>query len=142
MEIGGLRWYPDNSPYTFDICLLSDFVLIAKYRLAPLWQSLLICIDFTMNAVIYDFIRKSLYERNCISDIRRSLLEFNTRRMAGKLLLAYRILLIRHKTGFALSPQVFSFIKTQIDLNTLVGRSLKKKPLTRSFSGLKIRATG
>jgi hypothetical protein len=118
-ELDGLRWRPAKSNYAYDICLLPNFVVVAKYRLTPTVQNLLASIDFTVNAIGYDIDRHILHEHGCISAIKNRLIEFNTRRMVNKLLLAYRILLIHHKTGFQLSTEVQSFLKSQIDFDTL-----------------------
>ena len=118
-EFGGLRWHPRETNYSFDICLLPNFIMVAKFNLAPTTQNFLATIDLTVNAVIYDVANQILLERNCISAIKNRLIEFNTHLMLNKYMLAYRALLIRAKTDFLLSKQVFSFIKAQIDLNTL-----------------------
>jgi len=123
-ELGGWSWQPAGCRYAFDLCLLPNFVIIAKYDLAPSLENLLKSVDFTVNAVAYDVAGRRIFERHCISDISRRVIEFNTRRMASKLLHAYRILLVRHKTGFRLSERVFSFVRGQLDVDTL--RSLKQ----------------
>jgi len=118
-ELGGLRWLPDEAKYVFDICLLPNFVMIAKYHLAPTVSNFLATIDLTVNAACYDIGRHQLDERGCVRAIKNRVIEFNTGCMLNKLLLAYRVLLIRHKTGFFLSDHVYSFVKDQIDLDTL-----------------------
>jgi hypothetical protein len=118
-ELGGWRWQPSACPYAFDLCLLPNFVIIAKYGLAPTLENLLQSVDFTVNAVVYDVAGRRMFEHHCISDISRRVIEFNTRRMATKLLHAYRILLVRHKTGFRLSAKVFAFVRGQLDIDTL-----------------------
>ena len=128
-ELGGWRWCPPGCPYAFDLCLLPKFVIIAKYALAPTLENLLKSVDFTVNAVVYDVAGHRIFEHHCISDISRRVIEFNTRRMATKLLHAYRILLVRHKTGFRLSQKVFSFVRGQLDVDTL--RSLKQLLLSK-----------
>jgi hypothetical protein len=118
-ELGGWRWQPSGCPYAFDLCLLPNFAIIAKYGLAPTLENLLHSVDFTVNAVVYDVTDRRMFEHGCISDISRRVIEFNTRRMATKLLHAYRILLVSHKTGFRLSEKVFSFVRGQLDVDTL-----------------------
>jgi hypothetical protein len=118
-ELGGWRWQPRGCPYAFDLCLLPNFAIIAKYGLAPTLENLLQSVDFTVNAVVYDVAGRRLFEHHCISDISRRVIEFNTRRMATKLLHAYRVLLVGHKTGFRLSEKVFEFVRGQLDVDTL-----------------------
>jgi len=119
-DLGGLRWYPSSSDYVYDISLLPNFIIIDKYKLAPTINNLLTSIDFTVNAVIYDVVYKEFYEQGCISSIKKRIIKFNTQRFASKLMLAYRIFLIRHKTGFFLSQRVFTYVKSQIDLDLLI----------------------
>jgi hypothetical protein len=118
-ELGGWRWQPSGCPYAFDLCLLPNFAIIAKYGLAPTLENLLQSVDFTVNAVVYDVAGRRMFEHHCISDISRRVIAFNTRRMTTKLLHAYRILLVGHKTGFRLSEEVFSFVRGQLDVDTL-----------------------
>ena len=118
-DLGGLRWYPSSSGYAYDISMLPKFIIIEKYRLAPTMNTLLTSIDFTVNAVIFDVVRKKLYEQGCLSSIKKRIIEFNTQRFASKLILAYRIILIRHKTDFLLSQRVFAYVKNRIDLDLL-----------------------
>lgn len=119
-DIGGVRWRPARSTYDIDICLLQDFIIIKKYHLAPVLQNLIGAIDFTMNTVVYDICNQKLYERNALADIQKRLLAFNTRKLYTKTAIAYRTLLLRYKTGFALSQDVFYFVKQLIDLDTLM----------------------
>jgi hypothetical protein len=118
-ELGGWRWHPQGSAMAYDFCLLSKFIIIAKYRLAPTLANLLASIDLTVNAVIYDVSNKKLHEKRCIDAIKNRIIDFNTWRSVNKLLLVYRILLIHHKIRFRPSGQVFSFLKLQNDLETL-----------------------
>ncbi len=104
-ELGGLRWHLAETNYSFDICLLPNFIMIS--------------IDLTVNAVIYDVDHHILLERHSISAIENRMIGFNTHLMLNKLLLVYRVLLIRHKTGFSLSEPVYCFIKDQVDIDTL-----------------------
>jgi len=118
-ELGGWRWQPRGCPYAFDLCLLPNFVIIAKYGLAPTLENLLKSVDFTVNAIVYDVAGRRIFEDHCISDISRRMIEFNTPRMLSRLLHAYRIMLVRHKTGFQLSETVFAFLRGQLDLDTV-----------------------
>jgi hypothetical protein len=44
---------------------------------------------------------------------------FNTKMLYNRTATAYRAQLLRHKTGFMLSPGVFEIVKQAIDLETL-----------------------
>jgi len=118
-DLGGVRWHPKSSDVTFDLCLLPKFVLVQKYRLQPTLENLLNCIDFTINAIVFDVAAGKLYERKCTEAIENRCMDFNTYRFYTKQLLAYRILLIRRKTGFMLSEKIFSYMKHQISLSDL-----------------------
>lgn len=118
-ELCGVRWLPESSNLAFDICRLSDFVIIKKYKLAPSLESLLQTLDFTINAVVFDVGARQLYENGCLAAIRDRQLDFNTTYKMNKRLLAYRILLIRFKTGFILSDPVFNFLKYRLDIDTI-----------------------
>ena len=118
-DLGGIRWKPPGSVYSIDICLLRDFTIIKKYGLKPDLDNLLTALDFTMNAVVFDTERGRLYERNALTDIRKRLMAFNTKMLYNRTATAYRALLLRHKTGFMLSPGVFEFVKQAIDIETL-----------------------
>jgi len=118
-DLGGIRWKPAGSIYSIDICLLRDFTIIKKYGLEPDLDNLLTALDFTMNTVVFDTGRGRLYERNALTDIRKRLMAFNTKMLYNRTATAYRALLLRHKTGFMLSPGVFEFVKQAIDLETL-----------------------
>jgi hypothetical protein len=74
---------------------------------------------FTVNAVLYDFHSRTLVERGCTAAVRDRVIEFNSRLIPDKRLIAYRILLMGHKTGFKLSAPVFHFVKYKLDLETL-----------------------
>jgi hypothetical protein len=119
-DLGGVRWKPAGSIYSIDICLLRDFAIIKKYGLKPHLDNLLRALDFTMNTVVFDTGRGRLYERNALTDIRKRLMAFNTKMLYNRTATAYRALLLRHKTGFMLSPGVFDFVKQAIDLETLI----------------------
>jgi hypothetical protein len=131
-ELDGIRWHPKSSHVAFDLCLLPKFVLLQKYRLQPTLENLLNCIDFTINAIVFEVNTGKLYEKKCIASITTRCMDFNTHRFYTKQLLAYRILLIRHKTGFNVSEAVFSFLKHQLslsdlsDLNALFKRKIGK----------------
>lgn len=120
IDLGGIRWYPENTEFSFDLCLLQDFLLIKKYRLEPNVASLLRSTDFTVNAIVYDIQRGILHQRRCICDIEKRLLDFNTLMIYDKLILIYRILIMSHKTNFILSENVFRFLKTAVDLDTII----------------------
>ncbi len=118
-ELGGLRWRPQSSAYVFDICLLPHFHIIAKFRLAPTLQNFMTAIDFTVNAIVFDIDTRNLFERGCRHAILQRMIDFNTTYMISKTMLAYRIVLIRHKTGFRLARPTFIFLKHQIDFEGL-----------------------
>ncbi len=115
----GIRWYPENSPFVFDLCLLPNFLVIKTYHLGPTMQNLLASIDFTANAIIYNYTRQTLTEKGCMAAIRDRVIDFNSQLIPGKCLIAYRILVIGHKTGFHFSRPVYRFLKDQLDLETL-----------------------
>jgi len=119
-DLGGIRWQPEGCGYDMDLCLMRDFVVLVKLRLSPTLDHLLETLDFTMNTLVYDLKRKRLYERNAFSDIRRRLLEFNTRTFYTRLATCYRALLLRHKTGFIFSEAVFRFLRSEVDIDTLI----------------------
>jgi hypothetical protein len=60
-----------------------------------------------------------LHENGCLAAIRDRQLDFNTTYKMNKRLLAYRILLIRFKTGFILADRVFNFLKYRLDIDTI-----------------------
>jgi hypothetical protein len=118
-DLKGLRWQPDSSALAYDLCLLPDFVVIDIGHLEPTVENLLTGIDFTVNAIIYDLNRNTLVERGCLAAIGNRTIAFNSRLIPGRKLIAYRILLIRHKTGFNLAEPVFDFINSRLDLETV-----------------------
>ena len=118
-DLRGMRWYPVSSGLAFDLCLLPDFVVIDTYHLEPTMENLLSGIDFTVNAILYDCRRKTLVEKGCTAAVRDRVIDFNSSLIPDKPLIAYRILLIRHKTGFNLSGRVFQFIKMRLELATV-----------------------
>ena len=117
-DLRGIRWQPESSDLVFDICRLCDFVIIKAYRLAPSLESLLQTLDFTLNAVVFDVGNRQVYENGCLAAIQARCLDFNTSHCMSKLLLAYRVLLIRFKTGFILADRVFAFLKYRLDIDT------------------------
>ena len=128
-DLKGLRWQPESSAYAHDLCLLPDFLVIHTYRLDPTMENLLAGIDFTINAIIYDYRRRTLVEYGCLAAIRDRIIDFNSRLIPDKSLIAYRILLMAHKTGFRLSEMVFQYLTQRLDVETLVRlkRSLRAK---------------
>jgi len=123
-DLGGLQWHPGTCPVSFDICLLKDFVILRKNRLTPSLDNLMASIDFTMNTLVYDVRPRRLHAGGAIKDIQKRLMEFHSPVFFSRPLTAYRILLLRSKTGFMLSSTTFQFIKQQVDLDILM--SLKK----------------
>ena len=115
----GLRWYPISSGLAFDLCLLPDFLVIDTCHLEPTMDNLLSGIDFTVNAIVYDYRRRTLVEKGCTTAVRDRVIDFNSRFIPDKELIAYRILLISHKTGFNLSERVFQFLKMRLELATV-----------------------
>lgn len=118
-DLKGIRWLPEASALAYDLCLLPNFLVIATCHLDPTPANLLACIDFTMNAVIYDYGRRTLTENGCIAAIHDRTIDFNCHIIPDKFLIAYRILLFAHKTGFRLSPAVFQFVTKRLELETL-----------------------
>ncbi len=128
-DLGGVRWRPASSAYAFDLCPLSNFIILVKNHLPPTVENLLACIDFTANAAVFDIDNQRLHESHCIAAVEKRLLDFNTTRFITKLLLSYRILLIGYKTGFTLSKGLFAYLKNHVDVDTLSALKsvLKKK---------------
>jgi hypothetical protein len=119
-DLGGLRWQPESSAFAHDLCLLPDFLVINTYRLDPTMENLLAGIDFTINAIIYDYRRRILVEDGCLEAIRDRVIDFNSRLIPDRCLIAYRILLMAHKTGFRISEVVFQFLTQRLDVETLL----------------------
>ncbi len=119
-ELGGIRWYPEPSPCVWDLWLLPNFIIIKNFNLDASVTTLLENIDFNVNAVIYDPFGLRLQERGCLRAIRRKTLDFNTLKIADKAMIAYRILLIRHKIKFTLSERMFAFLKYRLELDALI----------------------
>lgn len=118
-DLKGLRWQPASSALAYDLCLLPDFVVIDIGHLEPTVENLLTGIDFTVNAIVYDVRRNTLVEKGCRAAVGNRAIEFNSRLIPNRKLIAYRILLIRHKTGFHLAEPVFDFIRTRLELQTV-----------------------
>ncbi|MBC2709560.1 MAG: hypothetical protein HGJ94_00665 [Desulfosarcina sp.] len=116
----GMRWHPASSVFAYDLCLLPDFVVIETYHLDPTMENLLTGIDFTVNAILYDCHRKTLVENGCTAAVRDRVIDFNSRLIPDKRLMAYRILLMCYKTGFNLSDPVFQFVKNRLELETVI----------------------
>jgi len=118
-DLKGIRWYPASSPLAYDICLLPDFLVIDAYRLDPNLVNLLRSVDFTINAIVYDIRRRKLFEMGCTAAVRQRRIDFNCRLIPDKRLIAYRIFLMAHKTGFELARPVFQFVKQQLELESV-----------------------
>jgi hypothetical protein len=118
-DLKGMRWHPAGSDLVYDLCLLHDFLGIAAYRLEPTMSNLLAGIDFTINAILFDVDRRSVVERGCTAAIQAGEIDFNSRRIPDKGLLAYRALLMAHKTGFRLSPSVFDYLRNRLEVGVL-----------------------
>lgn len=123
-DLKGVRWHPRGSDLAYDIGVLADFLVIRHGHLAPTPENLLVGIDFSMNAILYDPRRRRLLEKGCIAAIRERMIDFNSRIIPDKRLMAYRILLMGHKTGFIFSEPVFQYVRNRLELETLT--ELKK----------------
>ncbi len=66
-ELGGVRWFPEDSAFSFDIGLLARFMVIEKFRLAPTPLSLLGAIDFDVNAVMWNWDRRQVLASGWVS---------------------------------------------------------------------------
>ncbi|MFO8083806.1 MAG: hypothetical protein R6U27_05750 [Desulfobacterales bacterium] len=128
-DFGGIRWYPKESCYSFDLSLLENFLPIAKFKLEPNVDNLLATIDFDVNALMFDIKNSLFYEKGALKAVREKTIGFNAAKTYHRGLLAYRLLLIRHKIGFYLSREAFRFIRTTVDLETVlwIQRTLKSK---------------
>ena len=118
-DFGGVRWFPKDSAFSLDLSLLENFLPIKKFHLAPTLENLLKTIDFNVNAVIYDFKDEALHERFILKTIRKKRVGFNSGWFYDKLLLAYRLLVIRHKINFYFSEQAFKFIRDSIAFDSV-----------------------
>ena len=118
-DLKGIRWHPALSDLPYDLCLLPDFLVIDIFHLEPTVENLLAGIDFTINAIIYDYRRQTLIERGCTAAVSARVIDFNCDLMPDKGLIAYRILLMSHRTGFPLALPVFDFVRKRLALETL-----------------------
>ena len=119
-DLKGIRWQPVPSDFAYDLCLLPDFVVIEAYHLDPTMENLLTGIDFTVNAILYNFHRRTLVEKGCTAAVSDGVIDFNSCLVPCKRLIAYRILLMGYKTGFILSERVFQFVKIRLDLEPAI----------------------
>jgi len=122
--LGGIRWYPEKTGFYFDLCPLSDFIIIKGFNLKPSLDNLILNIDFNVNAVVFDVKKKVVYERNCIRSISGRFLDFNAILIYDKLITVYRMLLFYEKLQFFLSERAFNYIKMAVDIDLLI--SLKR----------------
>jgi hypothetical protein len=122
--MGGVRWQPPDSPFSFDLCRLADFVVFRLFPMPPTLENLLTNIDFSANAVIYDPAEDRLYERGCLNAVYARRFDFNTLRLCDKLISTYRILVLSHKLEFTLSERVFHYLRATADIDLLI--SLKR----------------
>ncbi|MDZ7597373.1 MAG: hypothetical protein U5J82_03550 [Desulfobacterales bacterium] len=119
-EMGGIRWQPPDSPFSFDLCRLADFLVFRLFPMPPTLENLLANIDFSANAVIYDPAADRLYERGCRAAIYARRFDFNTLRLCDKLISTYRILVLSHKLDFTLSERVFHYLRATADIDLLI----------------------
>lgn len=122
--LGGIRWYPEKTDLYIDLCLLSDFIVIEGLNLKPSLDNLILNIDFSVNAIVFDVKKEHIYERNCIKSISARVLDFNSNLIYDKLIMVYRIILFSEKLRFILSERAFNYIKTAVDIDLLI--SLKR----------------
>jgi len=122
--LGGIRWYPETTDLYFDLCLLSDFIVIKGLNLKPSLDNLILNIDFNVNAIVFDVKKGNIYERNCISSISARFLDFNSDLIYDKLITVYRLLLFCEKLRFFLSERAFYYIKMAVDIDLFI--SLKR----------------
>jgi hypothetical protein len=116
-DFGGVRWYPKDSAYSFDLSLLDNFLPIEKFHLEPDIDNLLATIDFDVNALIFEVKSSHFYEKSAIEAIKDKTIGFNAKKTYDKGFLAYRLLLIRHKIGFYPSREAFRFLRSGVDLD-------------------------
>ncbi len=119
-DFGGIRWYPKNSAYSFDLSLLDNFLPIEKFQLEPDINNLLATIDFNVNALIFEVKNNHFYENSAINGIKEKIIGFNAQKTYDKGFLAYRLLLIRHKIGFYPSREAFRFLRSGVDLDMML----------------------
>ena len=119
-DLKGLRWQPAGSHLAYDISLLPDFLVIDHYQLEPTLEIFLECIDFTINAIVFDVRGQVLHDAGCAAAVRARTIAFNSYRIPDKVMIAYRILLMAHKTGFRLAEPVFDFVRQRLELEALI----------------------
>jgi hypothetical protein len=137
-DFGGIRWYPEKSCFSFDLSLLDNFLPIKKFRMEPNIDSLLETIDFTVNTLLFGVKNEIFYEKGALEGIKKKVIGFNAEKTYDKGLLAYRLLLIRHKIGFYPSREAFRFLRTTIDLDTMawIKKTLKSKVDKKVYKGV------
>lgn len=118
-ELGGIRWRPVGSGWIVDLCRIEDFVIIRQHHLDPTPEGLLAAIDFDVNAVTYELGGETLRETGCVRAIQKRTIGFNSHLFFNKAHLGYRVLLIQHRINFRVSENVFNFLKSAIDVETL-----------------------
>jgi hypothetical protein len=119
-DFGGIRWYPYKSAFSFDLCLLDNFLPIKKFHLDPNIDNLLATIDFNVNALLFDVKKNHFYEKGAINAIKEKTIGLNSEKTYDKGLLAYRLLLIRHKIGFYPSREAYRFLRSTVDLDMIL----------------------
>ncbi len=110
-DLKGIRWQPVGSQLAYDLSLLPDFIVIKHYQLEPTLENFMAGIDFSINAIVFDMRRQVLHDAGCTAAVRARTIAFNSRRIPDKVLIAYRILLMAHKTGFCLAEPVFDLVR-------------------------------
>ena len=118
-DLKGIRWHPQVSDLAFDLCRLMDFLVIREGHLPANLENLLNGIDFTMNAVIFEPFQSRLIEKGCTRAVRHRVIDFNSRIIPDRYLIAYRILLMGYKIGFFFSEPVFQYVRSHLDLDAL-----------------------
>jgi hypothetical protein len=91
---------------------------------------LLATIDFNVNALLFDVKKNHFYEKGAINAIKEKTIGFNAEKTYDKGLLAYRLLLIRHKIGFypsRRSIQVFTYRHVDLDMMLWIKKTLESK---------------
>jgi hypothetical protein len=119
-DFGGIRWYPYKSAFSFDLSLLENFLPIEKFHLDPNIDNLLATIDFNVNALLFDVKKNHFYEKGAINAIKEKIIGLNSDKTYDKGLLAYRLLLIRHKIGFYPSREAYRFLRSTVDLDMIL----------------------
>ncbi|MBR9985802.1 MAG: hypothetical protein KFF68_07825 [Desulfosarcina sp.] len=89
VALKGLRWYPVSSGLAYDLCLLPDFLVIDTCHLEPTMDNLLNGIDFTVNAILYDYRRNTLIEKGCTAAVTDRMIDLNSSFIPDKRLIAY-----------------------------------------------------